>query len=241
MSRLLGLIGLMTILFSCASRTYVPHYDPQGEVGGDVSIEETAMDMKDEDVKGVKAYLNKFPEGLTINEEGAFVIKDEEKYELLGKVYTYLDNETSASYIFGNFYRYPEDQGWRRYYCYWQDPITWLTLGLWNAMPLYYPCFTSESNIPHDKLMRKRRIIQMLKKITKAAGGDLVVITSLGELKSVTVEMSSMPTDLEMFAAEGYAVKLKQPAKMSTATPAVRPSLPKVPVKKTAPTPVATP
>ena len=89
-----------------------------------------------------------------------------------------------------------------------------MTLGLWNAMPFYYPCFTSESNIPRDKLMRKKRIIQMLKKITKAAGGDLVVITSLGELKTVTIDMGSMPTDLEMFAAEGYAVKMKHAPKV---------------------------
>ena len=99
MARFFVLIGFMMVLFSCASRTYVPHYDPQGEVGGDVSVEESAMEMKDEDVKGVKAYLNKFPDGLVINEEGAFVVKDDAKYELLGKVYTYLDNETSASYI----------------------------------------------------------------------------------------------------------------------------------------------
>ncbi len=56
----------------------------------------------------------------------------------------------------------------RKVYCYWQAPLTWVTLGMWAlVVPVSYPCWTE--NLTQDERIAQIRLVAM------AAGGNLVV------------------------------------------------------------------
>jgi hypothetical protein len=56
----------------------------------------------------------------------------------------------------------------RKALCYWQTPLTWVTLGLWAlVVPISYPCWTE--NLTQDERVAQIRLVAM------AAGGNLVV------------------------------------------------------------------
>jgi hypothetical protein len=56
----------------------------------------------------------------------------------------------------------------RKVYCYWQAPLTWVTLGMWAlVVPVSYPCWT-------ENLTQDERVVQ-IRLVAMAAGGNLVV------------------------------------------------------------------
>ncbi len=56
----------------------------------------------------------------------------------------------------------------RKALCYWQAPLTWVTLGLWAlVVPISYPCWTE--NLTQEEQVAQIRLVAL------AAGGNLVV------------------------------------------------------------------
>ncbi|MDB4940546.1 MAG: hypothetical protein JWP97_80 [Labilithrix sp.] len=56
----------------------------------------------------------------------------------------------------------------RKVYCYWQAPLSWVTLGLWAlVVPVSYPCWTKD--------LTREEWASELRTLAIAAGGNLVV------------------------------------------------------------------
>jgi len=110
----------------------------------------------------VRVLVDSIPEGLSVNDG---VISNQEGYN---------------HKIFGRFSLNPNhrafpdyEQGWRKGVCYWQVPLTWITLGIWMTVPTYYPCYTTSYN-------SKEMILDEVRRLVRIVGGDLAVITYHG-------------------------------------------------------------
>jgi len=190
---------------------YSPRIERFGELQDSSGLEQRADEMKWAQAKNVRAFVGDLPQGVSL--DGDKIKADPAQYEILGKVYT----NFKPPYIFNTwFYDYPEDESGRKLYCHVQVPLAWITLTMWSYLPWTYPCQVVDSyNNPKDINARKFRIVNTLKKATAALGGNILVITSLGKLKTVSGTTGQELHTLDMIAAEGYALRSKKLAAAS--------------------------
>ena len=200
----LSLLALF-LMSACAHNNYTSRIEILGKYQDTSKLEEKANDMKWADASKINVYVGTFPEGITL-ENGAITVSPDSNFELIGKVYT---AEDVPSPIW--FSTHPEDEGWKNAYCNAQVPLTWVTVMMWWVVPVHYPCWPAETNSPSRISDRKMRIINTLKKATKAAGGDTLIITELGSTQFVAG--TKVMSTLEMTGAEGYALKLRKAKK----------------------------
>ena len=203
MKSLLPLLCALFFINSCANMSYNPRIESYGEMKDSSTLEEQASNMKWADAKGVKAYLGKLPAGISVNNDG---IQTDDQWENLGKVYTNMDGYTPVL----GWPSYPEDQSWRNGYCKPQQVLVYATFFLWPIIPLYYPCICYETNSTSSVSKRKMRIVHTLKKMVKAAGGDTLIITSLGKTSTINANTKEVLSTLDMTGAEGYALRSKK-------------------------------
>ncbi|AJR16191.1 hypothetical protein ACO2J1_15895 [Leptospira interrogans] len=176
---LLGFILFLIFFFiTCAHMNYIARFEKKGQVVDTAAMTDAANELKLADITNINAYVIEFPPGISLN--GNTLLYDEKKWELLGTVH--------SDYNQGNhwfwFYDYVEEESWKKPYCYWQVPLNWVTLGIWGITPFYYPCIIKESKDDvQAENNRKIRIVNSLKKITKIAGGDTVLVESFGDLR----------------------------------------------------------
>ncbi len=163
---------------TCASMNYIARFEKKGQVVDTSAMTQEAEKLKLSDVANLNAYVIEFPPGFSW--DGHTLIYDEKKWELLGHVYSDYNQDSPLFW----FYDYLEEESWRKPYCYWQVPINWVTLGIWAFTPFYYPCIIREKKDDvQAENNRKIRITNSLKKITKVAGGDTVIVESFGDLQ----------------------------------------------------------
>lgn len=193
------------LLAGCASNSFSPRFERSGEidVSSSSNINKAADEMNWNDAKEISVFLAEGPDGMHIDNSG-LVLYDSSKWELMGKV-------SASPNIGGNmityaFNKYPEDQQWRNTYCKINGGFLVLTLGFWNFTPFAWPCRFSNDNSVEDIEARKMRIVHTLKKAVKAADGDLVLISALGNIEYKAVSGQLLNTT-EMMSAEGYAFK----------------------------------
>jgi hypothetical protein len=199
MSRLLVVI-LAVFLSGCASTGFAPRFEKPGKFDPELSssIDQRAHEMAWSEARDVEVYIGEGPEGVSINENGRLVF-DESEWEVLGKV---VASPNSDDF----FYEYPEDQNWRNSYCGVNSVLRAATLGFWVVTPFPWTCIVKDGNSAEDIKLRKMRIVNTLKKATRAAGGDFVVITSLGNLEYKNVEGRVLNT-IDIMSAEGFALR----------------------------------
>lgn len=205
----LSAVAFATLLPACASANFAPRIDAIGEYRDTTAASQRADDMPAEQAADVRVLVGQLPEGVRIEREELIV--DRSRYELLGRV--------SADYKpFGLtwlgwwFYDYPEEESWRDVYCGIQTPLTWVTLSLWTFVPLHYPCAVVEGSSPSASGSRRARIIRTLQKATKAAGGDLLIVTGLGDLHLVAAGTGQLLDSVPMMHGSGFALKTRSPA-----------------------------
>jgi hypothetical protein len=191
----------------CASANYAPGVAPVGPYRNAQAIVDRADSMSWRDVQDVQALIGSQPEGVELR--GAELVVDPGRYELLGQVTA--SPEGSVFSRFGAwFYDYPEDESWRKPYCYWQVPLVWVTLTFYAWFsPLQYPCRVVDGSSASDIEARKHRLIETLRKGTKALGGNLVVVASFGRTQLVVAGTSQVLDTTEMTRAEGFALRVK--------------------------------
>ncbi len=156
--------------------------------------------------------MNQLPAGVRVSKEGIEIAEDS-AFELVAKVRVHIDDSYQILTFFGIWgYDYPDDESWRNSYCQWQIPLNWITLTLWSwYTPFYWPCRVSESNDVADVDERKQRIIHTLKRATKAAGGTVLVITTLGNFAPLVPDGTGPSRhSLRMVSATGYAFRKRQ-------------------------------
>ncbi|XDD50239.1 hypothetical protein AB3N59_18130 [Leptospira sp. WS92.C1] len=206
---LLGFLFFLNSSFvACASLNYIARFEKKGQVVDTTSMTSEAEKLKLTDVADVSAYVLEVPAGISWN--GNTLQYDEKKWEVLGTVHSDYDQ---GGHIFW-FYNYLEEESWRKSYCHWQVPINWITLGIWAFTPLYYPCWVSESKDDvQAENNRKMRITNSLKKITKIAGGNTVLVESFGDLRinfyNANTGQSGGTVSYKTISGHGWALKKK--------------------------------
>jgi hypothetical protein len=200
-----------SMCISCASANYHLRVDLIGQSRDARQVEEDAKQMKSAEAEDVQV-VYELPAGVTSSKKGIQVTRDS-AFELVAKLRVSIDDSYSILTFFGLWgYDYPSDENWRNGLCCWQIPISWITLTLWAwYSPLYWPCRVSESNDASDVNDRKKRMINMLKRATRAADGTVLFISRLGNT-APGVPGNSGPSmhSLDMVSAAGYAFRKRQ-------------------------------
>ncbi|MHB1846584.1 MAG: hypothetical protein ACYCWW_17310 [Deltaproteobacteria bacterium] len=169
---------LPLLVTGCASLNYRPLVTPFGAVRATAMPDVMADDMSWGEARDVRVMVGELPPGIAWGPEG-LVIQDP-RYRVVGDVAAFPKWARLANLGLW-FYDYPQDQGWRNVYCDVQVPLSWVTLTLWSWLsPTYYPCRTVETNFSYDVDQRRMRIIETLRKAAKASGGNLLIVTHLG-------------------------------------------------------------
>jgi hypothetical protein len=178
--RVLSLVVAALLAGACAPLPPKIQIQPFGEVSVEKerALAEQAALIKD--ASEVRVISGQLPDGLMLAEQSSKIIVApgyEQIYIPVGTV--------EADFIkgFSQFrswlwtYDYKED--WHQNYCLVQAPFKLVTLGLWSLVPFAWPCI---AKAPSDELERKEYLINELKRATKAAGGNLLVLIGSTDL-----------------------------------------------------------
>jgi hypothetical protein len=200
-------------LASCASVAWLPRVDSaRGESRNVQTIAQTAEEMPEGSATDVKAFfMFDLPPGLSLRYagrppwgSGGVLLYDSQKYEMLGTV---------AAEPAERFF-YPYREKWRRPFCYPQQVLVVATLFLWGGVPTYWPCGVAPTSgaLSEPDSEQRDRIVEALKRATKAMGGNLVVIRGFGS-SSVNFFYGAHPVGF------GYAIKVKAPPSPAPVSP----------------------
>lgn len=178
-----------------------------------LEVVKTADAMDDKTASDVEVLVGKLPEGVAI--EGGTVRVDPARCELLGTVTA----KTNGIVDFINFWFYPyvEEEAWRKGFCFWQVPLTWVTLTTWSFVsPLSYPCKVIDSgSSPAAVEARKEKIMQTLRRATKAMGANLLIVTSSGSTNYVDLRSGTVVGTTEATGGEGLALRRVAAARLA--------------------------
>lgn len=123
-------------------------------------LEELRLRLEAEADPAIEIYVGKIPGGLTLKEHVIYV-DEGAPFEIIGRA-TVVLNSGSA----GTFPDYKD--GWRKPLCYWQAPLTWVTLGIWMLIPLNYPC-----GVP--TYLPKEQVLNVTRNLVRELGGSFFV------------------------------------------------------------------
>lgn len=197
-----SIVVVLVFLFisGCASTAFKSRYEKTGKFDADsiYNIDKKASEMKWDDAKDVDVYIGDLPESDT-GKDG-FITFESKKWEVIGKV-TASPQPPGALAT-----NYPEDESWRSYYCPPNAVLIYGTLTLWTLTPFPWTCSVRETNDLDDVNARKIRLINTMKKSVKAAGGNLLVVTSLGHIEYKNLTGQVINTQ-DMMYAEGLVLK----------------------------------
>ncbi len=186
-----ALFGFVFIILSgCASTSFEPRTEKYADVFADNSATDLhALSLSASEVDNISVLFD-LPNGIT-ESNGVFSVSNESDYEVLGTVKTQSNGVISDLEVPMYFYSFNEDEKWRKYLCWPQVPLTWLTLTAWTIVPLYYPCWTRDTNNVQDVNKRKKRIKIALQKGAKAMGADTIVLIERRNTLVVNVSESA--------------------------------------------------
>ncbi len=158
---LLGLLG-------CGAVRSEPAFQGLGEADleRDAAVIETYEATVGDEAKreDIRVLLDTLPVGIKLS-EGSFGVEEGYNHQMIGK---FALGPGANLFWFNDF-----EAGWRKGLCYWQVPLTWLTLTLWWAVPTFYPCFPSSYRT-------KLAVTRDAKTLAAAAGADTVIMGFLG-------------------------------------------------------------
>ncbi|MCH2108519.1 MAG: med21 domain-containing protein [Polyangiaceae bacterium] len=109
--------------------------------------------------------IDTLPSGFNLS-DGVVGVDDGWDHEVLGK---FSISNFDTHLRFSNY-----KDGWRKGLCYPQVPLQWLTLTLWTLVPTDYPCHPLIS-------AKKTSVIQDVRALVHAAGGDAAIISYRGQ------------------------------------------------------------
>ena len=199
-------VASFAALPACASASFAPRIDAIGEYKDTTEASERADDMPSSEAADVRVVIGQLPEGVRIDHEE--IVADPARYALVGRVSADI-RPYGWTWLGWWFYDYPEGESWRNVYCGVQVPLTWLTLSIWTFVPFHYPCAVNEGASPSAVGDRRSRVIRTMQKATKAAGGDLLVVTGLGDLHLVAPGGGQLLDSIPMMHGSGFALRTK--------------------------------
>jgi hypothetical protein len=199
------LVIASSVLAGCASTSFHPRIEITGGEWRDAyPFEEAASNMTAAVASGVAVLVATLPDG--VKRDGPTLVVDTARYRLLARV-SAEPNDGGAAFFGLWWYEYNDDESWRTPYCAWQVPLSWLTLTLWSQLPVHYPCKVGVSDAPEAVGKRKQRIVDTMKRATKALGGDLLIIESFGGLETAQTRTGATVTIGSALRGDGFALK----------------------------------
>lgn len=179
-SRVLLLSLLASTSIGCATLRPAVSVTRFGDVNPKADRElALAAAKSEESAEDVRVVQGQLPEGLELLEQSTTIAVArgyEQSYQVLGTVEADYGPVGSSLGITNLFWAPDYDEGWRKALCYPQVPLKILTMSLWVAVPLHYPCWAT---IPGED-ERMEPLIQHVRKGAKAMGANLVVLTATG-------------------------------------------------------------
>lgn len=113
---------------------------------------------------GVRVFVDSLPPGVEMT-NGEIQLQPGYSHRLLAKFTLKSGHGKGLSGLRG----FPDYRaGWKKGYCYPQTVLTYLTIFIWSILPPAYPCYGSA-------VVPKEDMVEDLKALGAAAGGDLVV------------------------------------------------------------------
>lgn len=207
-----ALIGLMVMGLApgCAHVTFDPQIQSLGEYQSTASLVKKARKLSSEEAASVRVLVGTLPDGMRVEHE-QLVMDDPGRYTILSQVSAKPDFNKAAMASMGFVpYRYAEDEKWKNVYCNAQVPLVWATLTVWMMIPFHYPCMIMEGNSPSAVERRREAAIDALRKATLASGGNLLVVTGLGDLRTINANTGATLSTLDVASGQGYAILDKQ-------------------------------
>ncbi len=168
------------------------------DLTGERAIEDSAKEI--EDVSNVDVIQGNLPKGLILSDQGSKLIVEERaesRYEILGAADA--DFHKAMSQFKNTYWTYPQ-KGWRKPLCYIQAPLKLISLGIWNIFPTAWPCLAS---MPDDEGDRKEVLIHELRRVAKAMGGNMVVLSGGTDLSIGTADRAGAITSSALHGTVG--------------------------------------
>jgi len=146
-----------------------------------------------DEVRAIKVYTKSPPEGLDVKSGSVDPTLElsgsaKSRYEIVS--FFELTFPYITDFIMNNaewwFYDYRPEENWKRYYCYPQTVLSWITLTLWNIVPLKYPCNVSRFHLytPNSFGLDKTRrevLLNGAKAEVHRKGGAFAVLSVLSD------------------------------------------------------------
>ncbi len=192
-----GLVYLLTValfsgsLASCATAPF-PKPKIRARIFGEVDAERDARIAKiidaTEAVEGVRILEGTIPEGITLSDNGNMITIEEgyrDRYETLGAAEAQI--VWPDGYFFQNVYWTTADyqESWRFALCWPQAPLKLLSMGIWNLVPISWPCWMVGEQRNENE--RRKILMDGLAKAVKVMGGNLLLITGYGNTVTTTI------------------------------------------------------
>ena len=176
------LTALLWQLVACASVT--PTYNARAYVDPSEEKhkqwENAAYYIEADETKDVELWeIGKVPAGLNLLEGGREVKIARAftgKYEPIGHVSLDLQSARKWESIRGLLWTWKYEEKWRRYLCWPQVPLRYLTFFLWRLSPTNYLCEVNSLPLGSDEDAREL-LTRRAKAIAKAMGGNTLVLT----------------------------------------------------------------
>ncbi len=173
MTRLAIFASASVALFTgCATTKATANFSRFGEAdpSGDRGIVERYISATKaaEPLGDVRVLIDTVPEGIEVK-DSAVTVQDGYSHKVIGKFS--LVPSGIPFYTLLTFADYESE--WLKPYCYWQVPLTWVTLTVWSWLPIAYPCYASGSRSLESWITDAKRL-------ATSAGGDLIVGRYLG-------------------------------------------------------------
>jgi hypothetical protein len=159
------------------------------DVSGGRTVVNTAETMTDADEKTVRAITGTLPAGLELTENGQKLLVHSDRYRVLGSVtsrHEYTMNELVMLTLYWKPKFHPETSSALDTFCWAQAPLKVITLTLWNVVPFAWPCWAKYPSEDDNIVLH----VGNLKRLTKAMGGNLMVLASRGNRQELNVSVS---------------------------------------------------
>lgn len=183
----------------CASTAMVPHIRPHPGEDGELGPKDI------EKIRGTTDHYNRLqrhhvdisrdhvlvldqvaPEGIDVH-KAQLRVSDEYDHEPI--LQFRLEPGATGPWVLGQFRHFRKQ--WRRSYCHPQVPLNWATLTTWSFLsPLASPCWSNSLVAPEDFWGDVRRL-------TRAAGGDLAIVSVLRDQKGRIAHAAGFVLDMD--------------------------------------------
>jgi hypothetical protein len=162
-------LATLVALSGCASLNLKADYRSMGEfnLARDSAVRTRYSQLRERPLAGetgVKVLVDAIPKGIQLK-DGLISVDSGYQHRIVGKFTMAPDGGALPDYR----------DTWRKYVCYPQIPLAYLTGFMWAVfVPTYYPCFPTSFS-------PKTEIVRSVEKLVLASGGDAAVMSFVGE------------------------------------------------------------